>query len=73
MDNRTQHHKELEEKIAEVSATVDEMRAELEKERESEQHEAIEKLDQYIEEAHIKLSDLRTFWHEIMRELRGEK
>lgn len=67
---REQHHAEIEAKVEELSRVLKTLREELRREHTEEQHEAIENLGEYFEEAHLKVSDLRSFWNTVVEEVR---
>ncbi len=62
---------ELERRVAEVTQTLEELRAELQREIEREQHQEIDRLDQFVEAAHFKFSDLRHYWQSLVQDWRN--
>lgn len=61
---------ELEHMLGETESYVKEVREELERRRTQAQHLEIENLDQHLQEAQGKWSDLKRFFDIVLRELR---
>lgn len=68
MTDKTQ--KELEMKIARLEQYLVKLKAELEKTRLREQHEAIDQIDQYLHEDDNLVSDLEEFWNVLVSDMR---
>ncbi len=68
MTDKTQ--KELETKIARLEQYLVKLKAELEKTRLQEQHEAIDQIDQYLNEDDNLVSDLEEFWNVLVSDMR---
>ncbi|MBM9519494.1 hypothetical protein JWG39_06625 [Desulforhopalus vacuolatus] len=68
MTDKTQE--ELETKIARLEQYLVKLKAELEKTRLREQHEAIEQIDQYLHEDDNLTSDLEEFWGVLVSDMR---
>lgn len=64
---------ELEQKIDSLTEKLEALRGELKEIREAEQHAAIDRLEDHMDDANISLVDIRRFWRQMMREVRGEK
>jgi hypothetical protein len=56
-------------RIAELREALKQLEAELEKDIEREQHEAIDQLDAHFQAVETKLSNLKTFWQLLKEEL----
>ena len=68
MTDRTQ--KELETKIARLEQYLVKLKTELEKIRLQEQHEAIDQIDQYLNENNDLIYDLEEFWDVLVSDMR---
>jgi len=56
-------------RIAELREALKQLEAELEKDIEREQHEAIDQLDAHFQAVETKVSNLKTFWQLLKEEL----
>lgn len=56
------NRQEKEQKIVELREALTRLEAELQKELEREQHQAIDHLDEHFQAVEMKLSNLKTFW-----------
>lgn len=65
---------ELEAVLREAEATVVALRHELEEKRQQRrQHQEIERLEEHLANTRIRWEEIRVFFEEVMRELRGER
>ncbi|MCH6256246.1 hypothetical protein MLD52_06780 [Puniceicoccaceae bacterium K14] len=70
MSENNSNIQELETKIAELRKSLNELEGNLEKAREGEQHEAINHLEDYINEVDTKFSSFQIFWKTLLEDLR---
>ncbi len=63
--------KELESKITDLEDSLTNLKQQLNKEKEEEQHEAIDNLDDYLEEIDHKYTNLKDFWSILGKEIKG--
>jgi len=59
----------LEEKICELETTLSALKAQLKREIENEQHAAIDKLEEYLDELDNKHTTLQDFWRILRDEI----
>ncbi|GJL50208.1 hypothetical protein [Candidatus Nitrospira salsa] len=59
----------LEQKVEELEETLLQLKQQLKKEREAEQHEAIEQLEVYLDQVNNKYSNLQGFWQLLRKEI----
>jgi len=59
----------LEQKVDELEETLLQLKQLLKKEREAEQHEAIDQLDVYLEKVNNKYENLQGFWAVLRKEI----
>ncbi len=64
---------DLEELTRDTETALGELRGELERRREAQQHHEIDNLEQHFESAELSFAGLREFIEVILKELRGEK
>lgn len=62
--------KELEEKIGDLEATLAELKEQLREETESEQHAAIDRLEEYLGDLDKKNANLQVFWKMLRNDLK---
>ncbi|WP_424986104.1 hypothetical protein [Microbulbifer sp. S227A] len=63
--------KELEDKIADLEATLSELKRQLEAETESEQHAAIDRLEEYLGDLDNKHANLQDFWKMLRSDIKN--
>ncbi|WP_447968674.1 hypothetical protein [Nitrospira sp. M1] len=59
----------LEQKVDELEDTLLQLKQQLKKEREAEQHEAIDHLEEYLEQVNNKYANLQGFWKVLRKEI----
>lgn len=64
------NRQEREQKIVELREALTRLEAELKKDMELEQHQAIDQLDEHFEAVEMKLNNLKTFWLTLKSEWR---
>lgn len=70
MKTSTQRIKELESKIGELRDSIGDLETQLIAEKDSAQHEAIDRLENYINAVDTRFSSLREFWCVLVSEYR---
>lgn len=65
------NRQEKEQKIIELREALSRLEAELEKDMQLEQHQAIDHLDQHFEAVERKLNNLKAFWSTLKSEWRN--
>lgn len=65
------NRQEKEQKIIELREALSRLEAELEKDMELEQHQAIDHLDEHFKAVEMKLNNLKTFWSTLKSEWRN--
>ncbi|MDR5859683.1 hypothetical protein FZZ93_10465 [Halomonas eurihalina] len=63
-------NEDLERMIGEAESCIQEIRAEMERRQQQTQHEAIDSLELYLEQADVGWSDVRKFFQQVLQELR---
>lgn len=71
MNQFSEHREELERKISDLEKTLHDLKRQVLEQSEAEQHEAIDHLEEYLEQADHKYANLRTFLVTVMDEIRG--
>lgn len=66
----TKNRDELEGKISDLEMTLHDMKCEVHEQIEAEQHEAIDHLEDYLEQADHKYANLREFLVTVLNEIR---
>ncbi len=66
----TQSRINKENRIRELREAIIQLEAELQRDIEAEQHDAIDRLDEHFDAVETKLRSLRTFWMLLKRDLR---
>ena len=67
---RSERKKELKNKIAELEQSLINLKDKLNQQDETAQHQAIDNLDEYLDEIEHKYSNLRDFWSVLGEELK---
>ncbi|WP_369857704.1 hypothetical protein [Candidatus Thalassolituus haligoni] len=67
----SENKQELQRKIESLEVRLAELKTRLASVESDEQHEAIDHLDQYLQEVDHEYDDLRAFWPVVVKELRG--
>lgn len=65
------NRQEKEQRIIELREALTRLEAELKKDMEREQHQAIDDLDEHFEAVEMKLNNLKTFWSTLKSEWRN--
>ncbi|MDO8908521.1 MAG: hypothetical protein Q7W55_08480 [Pseudohongiella sp.] len=65
------NRQEKEQRIVELREALTRLEAELKKEMEFEQHEAIDHLEEHFKAVEVKLNNLKTFWSTLKSEWRS--
>ena len=68
--DRSEDIEQLEQRIAATETVLGKLKAELAAERQREQHEAVDNLEVYLNEARVSLGDMRTFIDAVLEDLR---
>lgn len=61
MNQFPEHKEELARKISDLETTLQDLKRQLREETEAEQHDAIDHLEEYLEQTDHKYANLRTF------------
>ena len=69
MNQANTNKQSLEEKIVELEDTLAELKKQLKKQTEADQHAAIDQLEQYLDQIDNKYQNLQDFWQILREEL----
>ncbi|AFJ02986.1 hypothetical protein Q7C_1845 [Methylophaga frappieri] len=69
MSNITTRKQDLEAKVAELEEALAQVKAQLRDEREKDEHEEIDRLDEYLDQIDNKYANLKDFWSIVREEL----
>ena len=70
MNKKTTRREELEEHIAQLEDSLEDLKLILKQEIEKEQHEAIDNLEHYLSAVDHRYVNLRAFWQVVQEEIR---
>jgi len=71
MNQFSEHKEELERKIADLETTLQDLKRQVREQTEAEQHDAINHLEEYLEQADHKYANLRIFLVTVLNEIRA--